>query len=60
MSGPFSEKMVSNYACQILKALEYFHTKDIALMELDPEEIYIKDDGTIKINPLREIFKPIP
>lgn len=29
-------------------------------MELNPEEIYLKDDGTIKINPLREIFKPIP
>ena len=45
----FSESEVLFYACEIILALEYLHSKGIIYRDLKPENILISQDGHIKL-----------
>lgn len=45
----FSEKDVLFYACEIILALEYLHSKGIIYRDLKPENILISQDGHIRL-----------
>ncbi|EGR31693.1 protein kinase domain protein [Ichthyophthirius multifiliis] len=43
------EKTIQEYAYQILKGLEYIHSKGIAHRDLKPDNVLINDNGIVKI-----------
>jgi len=45
----FSEKDVLFYACEIILALEYLHSKGIIYRDLKPENILLSQDGHIRL-----------
>eukprot|EP01016_Furgasonia_blochmanni_P047420 TRINITY_DN6968_c0_g1_i2.p1 TRINITY_DN6968_c0_g1~~TRINITY_DN6968_c0_g1_i2.p1 ORF type:complete len:312 (+),score=33.15 TRINITY_DN6968_c0_g1_i2:54-989(+) len=45
----FSEQQIKDYSYQILKGLEYIHSKNIAHRDLKPENVLISESGVIKI-----------
>ncbi|KAL4427508.1 hypothetical protein ABPG74_015211 [Tetrahymena malaccensis] len=44
-----AEQTVKEYAYQILKGLQYIHSKGIAHRDLKPDNILLNDDGKVKI-----------
>lgn len=45
----FTENEVLFYACEIILALEYLHSKNIIYRDLKPENILISEDGHIRL-----------
>lgn len=45
----FTESEVLFYACEIILALEYLHSKNIIYRDLKPENILISEDGHIRL-----------
>ena len=45
----FTESEVLFYACEIILALEYLHSKKIMYRDLKPENILLSEDGHIKL-----------
>ena len=45
----FTETEVLFYACEIILALEYLHSKNIIYRDLKPENILISEDGHIRL-----------
>lgn len=46
---PFSERRAKFYACEVLLALEYFHTQGIIYRDLKLDNIMLGLDGHIKV-----------
>ncbi|KAJ1675910.1 Serine/threonine kinase [Spiromyces aspiralis] len=48
-TNPFSEARAKFYACEVLLALEYFHSNDIIYRDLKLDNILLAADGHIKL-----------
>lgn len=47
--SPFEEQQVIEWACQVLDALSYIHTKGIVHRDINPKNIMLCNDGTVKL-----------
>ncbi len=47
--SPFGEQQVIDWACQVLSALSYIHSKGIVHRDVNPKNIMLCNDGTIKL-----------
>ena len=45
----FKEDEVLFYACEIILALEYLHSKNVVYRDLKPENVLLSPDGHIKL-----------
>ena len=47
--SPFTEQQVIDWACQLLDALTYLHTNNIVHRDINPKNIMLCSDGTVKL-----------
>ncbi len=47
--SPFTEQQVIDLACQLLDALSYIHTNGIVHRDINPKNIMVCSDGTVKL-----------
>ena len=46
---PYSEDQVIDFACQLLEALSYIHTQGIVHRDVNPKNIMLCNDGTLRL-----------